>query len=109
MFDYIDTGEKLWVDDLRQAPDGWVWVKSSSEAIDWLCDHTPAEISFDHDLGGNDTSMKIANYIEIWASRGFIDRFTWHIHSANPVGKKNLKLAFTSIEQFWSERERANV
>ncbi len=25
--------ERLWVDDLRPAPDGWTWAKSSSEAI----------------------------------------------------------------------------
>lgn len=27
---------KLWVDDLRPAPEGYIWVKSVIEAISWI-------------------------------------------------------------------------
>jgi hypothetical protein len=47
---------KLFIDDERfPVTDDWVIVRSSKEAIDHVLAHgMPSEISFDHDLGGND-------------------------------------------------------
>ena len=50
---------KLWIDDIRKAPSGWVWVKTSTEAIKMLLSRPIEEISFDHDLGGEDTASRI--------------------------------------------------
>lgn len=97
---------KLWIDDVRPAPRGWRRAKTSNEAIDMLCNYDPTEISFDHDLGGNDTSMNIVNMIEKWSSEDRIGRFVWHIHSANPVGRKNLELALQSCERFWDQNDK---
>jgi hypothetical protein len=100
---------KLWIDDLREPPDAtWTWVKSSADAL--LCiKHFASdisEISFDHDLGGSDTSMPVAREIEERAFRGRGDPVVWHVHSANPAGRKNLKMAMQSAERFWA-KERA--
>lgn len=89
---------QLWIDDVRPAPEGWAWAKSSDKAIGILCDnHDIDEISFDHDLGGSDTSMNVINYIEIWAEKKLMGQFKWHIHSANPVGRKNIETALDRI------------
>lgn len=76
---------KLWIDDLRPAPEGWEWVKSSNEAISVLEDRVSeiTDISFDHDLGGDDTSRPVA----LWLAEreNFPDRV--YIHSANIVGR----------------------
>src|SRR5262245_28602856 len=90
---------RLWIDDLRPPPDeGWYWAKSSAEALSVLgCD--VREISFDHDLGGDDTAMPVAREIERMAYEGAIHAIAWHIHSANPVGRANLKAAMESAEK----------
>lgn len=78
----------VWLDDLRTPPDGWLWFKTSQEIIDWM-ESRVAEgkdigdtISFDHDLGGDDTSRRVV----LW----MCERDTWpanvRLHSANPVG-----------------------
>lgn len=81
-----NTMTKLWIDDLRPAPDGWHWVKSSHEALEYLEKNheTVTHVSFDHDLGGDDTSRPVA----LWLAEH--DRFPAYvyIHTANVVGKK---------------------
>ncbi|MFW3121471.1 hypothetical protein MMAG44476_27288, partial [Mycolicibacterium mageritense DSM 44476 = CIP 104973] len=45
------VGVKLWVDDERPAPEGWVWVTRPAEAIRALATRTVTDLSLDHDLG----------------------------------------------------------
>lgn len=42
---------KLWHDDTRPAPDGWVWARTNREARRYLRTGEVTEISLDHDLG----------------------------------------------------------
>lgn len=52
-------------------------------------------ISFDHDLGGDDTAMVVVKRLielDMDADGSFIPRdFTFHVHSANPVGGENIR------------------
>ena len=41
---------KLWVDDVRQAPEGWHHARTNSEAIRLLATREVEEISIDHDI-----------------------------------------------------------
>ena len=87
--------KKLFIDDLRMpASADWTIVRSSQEAIDWLTKNgMPDMISFDHDLGGNDTAITIINWIIDGLLDGRLslqDDFTYTVHSANPVGKENI-------------------
>lgn len=95
---------KLWIDDIRKAPNGWTWVKSSSEAIKMLLSHPIEEISFDHDLGGEDTAYRVATLIEERAYNGKIPKMIWHIHSANPIGEKNIRMAMQNADKYWNMR-----
>ena len=85
---------RLWVDDIRVPPEGWVWAKTSQEAIDayqsWLyssSDRYFEAIAFDHDLGEDDDSRRVLNYI--------VERDIWpdHIYflTSNPVGRQWLE------------------
>lgn len=82
----------LFIDDLRDSPDvEWVVARSSSEAISLLKERgCPARISFDHDLGGDDTAMVVAKWLidtDLDCSGRFLpDKFDFSVHSANPVG-----------------------
>jgi hypothetical protein len=74
---------RLWIDDVRPSPAGWTWAKSSAAAISALAEHDVTEASFDHDLGGDDTSRRVVLWLceheEHWPT-------VVHVHSANPVG-----------------------
>ena len=45
---------KLWHDDVRPAPKGWVWARTNQEAMDVLVCGNVSHISLDHDMGNHD-------------------------------------------------------
>ena len=84
---------RLWIDDIRTPPDHtWDWVTTSEAAIALLKHFQrdgmlwiPREaVSFDHDLGGDDTSRNVV----IWMIENDFRFDTYRIHSANPVGRE---------------------
>jgi hypothetical protein len=87
---------RLFIDDLREpATSIWLIARSSAEAIALLeklgC---PFQISFDHDLGGDDTAMVVVKRLiemDLDAGGQFIPAdFVFSLHSANPVGRENI-------------------
>lgn len=93
---------KIWVDDVRPAPDGYVWCKSVNEtigaidAINTMSDDfdTPITlIDLDHDAGdyaidGGDY-IKILDYLEECYGKDL--PFALRLHSMNPVGIQNMR------------------
>lgn len=83
---------RLWVDDVRPAPEGWLWVKSVNDALRVLQVSTVLEASLDHDLGdyavdGGD-GYRIVDWMaenNVWPTEGV------HVHSANPVGRQRIQ------------------
>lgn len=96
---------KLWIDDVRTPPDNdsdWVWVKTSKNAIEIIDKITSiTEISFDHDLGGDDTTIPVVNHLEQLAYHIQITPCVMKIHSQNPVGRKNLQIAIDKIQSLF--------
>lgn len=97
---------KLFIDDER-APatdDYGVIARSSTYAIDTVLLYgIPTFISFDHDLGGDDTSMVFIHWlIDYMLDKGvsFPEGFGYYVHSQNPVGKKNIESLMDSFMQF---------
>ena len=89
---------KLWIDDVRPAPEGYVWLKSTSETIVFIVNHEEdldgnlliELIDIDHDAGayyqhGGDY-INILDWLEE-TGRNYPIR----IHSANPVGVQNMR------------------
>lgn len=94
---------KLWVDDVRPAPDGYVWCKSVCDAIyeiegnemyHWVPEYVNKDpitlIDLDHDAGdyakfGGDY-IKLLDWLEE-TGRNYPIR----IHSMNPVGRGNMR------------------
>jgi hypothetical protein len=86
---------KLWIDDVRPAPDGYVWAKSTNEAIRYIKVflHNGKDIeliNIDHDSG--DYYDDGGDYIRVldWLERHMCD-IPIHIHSMNPVGVDNMR------------------
>jgi hypothetical protein len=85
-------GYKLFLDDERNPPDdSWITCRSSEEAISLAKSKgSPDFMSLDHDLGGDDTVMKFLKRFvsEVWD--GDLEPPKYKVHSANPVGAKNI-------------------
>lgn len=102
---------KLWIDDVRPAPEGYVWCKSVNEAKNIIADANakfvdscrrglPNEnllvdlISLDHDAGeyasdGGDY-IKLLDWLE-WLHQGKGIHTKFRLHSMNPVGIANMR------------------
>ena len=86
---------KIWLDDVRPAPEGWVWVKNYSEAVQHLASFSWSEVSLDHDLGdfGDDrewTGYDVLMYIVEMKQWGR-EIGTVKVHSANPVAQERMQ------------------
>jgi hypothetical protein len=79
---------KLYIDDLRDCPEGFILARSSRDAMTIVeLRGMPEFISFDHDLGGEDSAMVFLK----WLANTFDEpAFNYTVHSANPVGKENI-------------------
>lgn len=110
---------RLWLDDFRDpavfspvscrgpCEEPWIWVKKAYDAIVWLMTNTVTEISLDHDLGDEEivgSGYMVAKWIEMKAHEGYLKPLKWKVHSANPVGRKNMEAAMKNAERFWEEK-----
>jgi len=78
---------KLFLDDMRVAPEGWHLVKTANACTAWMAAGYPVEaISLDYDLGTNETGMAV-----IW---WMIRHAVWpphiYLHTMNPVGRDHM-------------------
>lgn len=102
---------KLWIDDIRQAPDGYIWIKGANEALRFIMSHASEIelIDLDHDAGdyykcGGDyiailneleRKSRQVNYVNgvpfhnYWHLR--CQEIKFRIHSANVVGVQNMR------------------
>lgn len=94
---------KLWVDDERPAPDEtWLVATFSDEAKGFLRLARAAgtfieEISLDHDLGGDDTGMKVLDWMiqeNLWPK-------VLTIHTANPPARQQMLRAASAEAPYW--------
>lgn len=100
---------RLWLDDVRPAPDGWTLAKTAPEAIALLARGDVTEASLDHDLGeaatGYDVLVWVESCLAVGAWYGPLPIF--HVHSANPVGCKRMYAALRSIKQKYDDWQTA--
>lgn len=87
---------KIWVDDVRPAPEGYHWCQSVNETKGFIegCmkwNGTIELLDLDHDAG--DYVSDGGDYIEIlnWLEEYMICYFPIRIHSMNPVGVENMR------------------
>lgn len=95
---------KVFLDDERPTPEGWHRVYTADEAISLLRTGKVKEISLDHDLGDDKkfgTGYDVASFIEERAFFGTMKPVRWSIHSANPVGRKNMLAALENANKMW--------
>lgn len=87
---------KLFLDDERNPSEpGWTVARSSTMGVVKVIEKArlPKEMSLDHDLGGEDNTMRFLRELHhIWETRGADPDLIpeYRVHSANPVGARNI-------------------
>lgn len=91
--------DKLWLDDVRPAPDGWMWAKTVAEAQDILKMGCINTCSLDHDLGADpadginakgDSPEGSGLDLARWMIENKLVPRWVVVHSWNPAGAKNI-------------------
>lgn len=99
---------KVYLDDERPTPEGWVRVYWPEEAIELLKTGDVSEISLDHDLGDDDhgTGYDIVLWVE---KEVIINDFTppiMKVHSANSSARKKMELGIDNIFKHFNQMSR---
>lgn len=118
-------GIKLWMDDERMAPPGWVHAKNAEQAQAFLIQGDVDELSLDHDLGEVECSRcngvcdrpckchchslaKNGTHVVNWmAENGIWPKTKPRVHSANPVGAAYMRLMIERYGPYASHEEVA--
>lgn len=93
---------KIWLDDIRPAPEGYFWCNSVNEVI-CLINETDEKIELidcDHDLGayakdGGD-GIYLLDYL---VEKGLF--YPIKLHTMNPVGRENM---MRILSRYWSDK-----
>lgn len=94
---------KLFLDDERFPVEetGWQIARSSNQAIEMVKNNgMPRFISFDHDLGDDDTAMNFIHWIidELHNRQVSIPNdFEFDVHSQNPIGAENIRFLMNNV------------
>ena len=90
---------KVYLDDERETPDGWIRVFWPDEAIELLKTGNVEEISLDHDRGDDErgTGYDVVLWIEEAVfTKGFRPPIMT-VHSANSSAREKMELGIASI------------
>ena len=93
---------KVYLDDERVAPPGWVQTRWPEDTIALLESGKVKELSLDHDLGDDEhgTGYDVLLWLEeAVATRGF-KAPSCRVHSANSSARIKMEAAIKSIERF---------
>lgn len=102
---------KVYLDDERIAPEGWVQVRWPDEVIRLLETGSVSHLSLDHDLGDDQrgTGYDVLLWIEQEVALSkFIPPTKIEVHSANPAGRKRMLAAIESIYRMYSSAAAQN-
>ena len=103
---------KLWLDDFREAPNGWTHVTTVEAAQELLINGNVEEASLDHDLGfqfdaeGEEIPYDRTGYdlVKWMAETGHWPKKKPSVHSMNPAGRQNMKAL---IDRYFPQEESA--
>ena len=99
---------KLYLDDEREAPEGWVRVRRPGEAIKFLKTGAVTDLSLDHDLGNErrGTGYDVVLWVEeVVATSGFVPpKMT--VHSSNPSARAKMEAGLERIRRYAGRQGR---
>jgi hypothetical protein len=104
---------RVWLDDVRDAPPGWVRTYTPEEVVALLRGGEVEELSLDHDLGlGRGGRERTGLEVLLWLG-GEVAAGRWAgrlpgiaVHSRNPVGRARMEKAAEAIRRLRGEAPR---
>lgn len=92
---------KVYLDDERQTPLGWVRAFWPEDVIELLSTGSVDELSLDHDLGDDDhgTGYTVLLWLEEQVALNGMIPPEIHVHSANSSARLKMEAAIASIER----------
>lgn len=96
---------KVYLDDERETPEGWVRAHWPDEVIELLKTGLVEEVSLDHDLGDDDrgTGYDVLLWVEEEVFLGRLLPPVLRVHSANPIARSRMFSAIKSIQRLADE------
>jgi hypothetical protein len=100
---------RVWLDDRREAPEGWVRVRTPEEAIGLLRGGGAEELSLDHDLGLDVGARERTGYdVPLWLEREVAagrmrPPAVMTVHSGNVGAVTRMEQAVESIRRLASD------
>ena len=96
---------KIWLDDLRPAPAGYVWCRSVNEVKRLIAEQEASQpiecIDCDHDLGGYaDDGGDGIRLLDWLLERGTL--YPVALHTMNPVGRDNMR---RMLQRHWMKEK----
>lgn len=93
---------KIWLDDVRVAPGGYIWVKSVNQAKRMILvaeslGEDIVELNLDHDLGDYAQDGGDGIKLVLWLAETKRYYFI-RLHTMNPVGRENMQAI---IDRYW--------
>jgi len=84
--------KKLYLDNLRVTPEGFDRVYNYADFVEYITQNgLPDFISFDHDLGEDESGYDCAKYLVEYCIEYNLPLPKFSVHSQNPVGKENIE------------------
>lgn len=92
---------KIYLDDERETPDGYVRAYWPDEVINLLKDNDVEEVSLDHDLGDDDrgTGYDVLLWVEEQVAIHSYKAPILKVHSANVSAREKMESAIRNIEK----------
>jgi hypothetical protein len=98
---------KVYLDDERTTPEGWLRVYVPEQAIELLRTGKVTHISLDHDLGDDKlvgTGYDVVLWIEEAVQFGDFIPPKINVHSANPPAKKRMEAGIEQIRKCYEAK-----
>lgn len=94
----------LWLDDLRIPSKEYKWIKDYKEFINHIETYgLPDFISFDHDLGEEETGYDCAKWLVEYCLNNDKKLPNFKVHSMNPIGKRNIEYLFKNFNDRYGD------
>jgi len=94
---------KLYLDDEREAPAGWVRVKTADLAVALLEENNFEVVSLDHDLGYTSDKHKTGYDVLCWIEEQvYMKEYPLpeiRIHTANPAARRKMESAVEFLKE----------
>ena len=99
--------KKLYLDDLRVTPEGFDRVYNYTDFVEYITQNgLPNFISFDHDLGEDESGYDCAKYLVEYCIEHNLPLPKFSVHSQNPVGKENIERLLNNFKSLLGIRNQ---